>query len=162
MKTKRAVMAAVWILACCGADAAAQGLTPVGSYANVRTSNATGEPHCYGYSIELWTLDGGPSIGLLDRHDGLCGDPPCEVLTDVSLDRKSGVFVFAAFGVRFVGRLTSKTVEGTFGNERLRLQRERDYLTNSPRDRSVDAWCAFWRTVPRCTGVAELCRTLAR
>jgi hypothetical protein len=33
---------------------AAQDFTPLGAFDNVRVSSATGEGHCYGYSLELW------------------------------------------------------------------------------------------------------------
>jgi hypothetical protein len=43
---------------------------PIGSFDNVRSSRGE-EPHCYGYSLELWRHNG-RIIGLLDHHQGLC------------------------------------------------------------------------------------------
>ena len=135
-----------------------QDLTGLGSFANVRAS-ATEEPHCYGWSLRLWRY-GDRVIGLLDRHNGLCGDPPCQTLADVSHDAKTGRLSFSAFDMPFIGTLRGNAVAGTLGSERLRLKRTDDRM-DAAWDRTVDAWCDFWRGVPRCRGVAALCTSLA-
>jgi len=140
---------------------AAQDFTPLGAFDNVRVSSATGEAHCYGYSLELWRHRG-TIIGLLDRHNGLCGDPPCEALANVSHDPRSGRLDFSALSVTFVGTLRRDDVVGTLDGKRIRLVRDKDQPPiDSDRDESLDAWCDFWRGVRRCRGVDDLCRSLS-
>jgi hypothetical protein len=139
-------------------SAAGQDLTPVGAFDNVRESVATG--HCYGYSLKLWRYRG-QILGLLNRHNGLCGDPPCESLVNVSHDTRTGRLSFSALGVMFAGTLRRDDVIGTIEGKRVRLTREKEDpgRMHSPHDKSLDAWCHFWRDVPRCRGVDRLCST---
>jgi hypothetical protein len=139
------------------ASPSAQEFTPIGSFDNVQQSTSE-EPHWYGWSLELWRYKD-RVLGLLDHHEGLCGDPPCRALTDVSHDSKSGRLTFSAFEIRFMGTLTRNEVVGTLGTERLHLKRNND-RTDARSDRRLDEWCEFWRGVPRCKGVAELCRAV--
>ena len=135
--------------------APAEDFAAVGSFRNVRASSSE-DPHCYGWSLELWRYNG-KLLGLLDRHYGLCGDPPCEVVSEVSHDPKTGRLSFSAFGSRFVGTLKRNEVAGKLGDESLRLKRSRD---DASWLKTLDAWCRFWSGVPRCKGVAEACRSL--
>ena len=137
------------------ASASAQDFTAVASFDNVRGSSSG---HCYGWSLALWRYKG-RLLGLLDRHQGLCGDPPCRTLADVSHDAKTGRLTFSAFGMPFNGTLRRNEVIGKLGDERLRLKRRTDRM-DARSDQTLDAWCDFWRTVPRCKGVAELCSSL--
>jgi hypothetical protein len=139
------------------ASASAQEFSPVGSFDNVRESTGD-EPHCYGWSLALWQYKD-RVFGLLDHHEGLCGDPPCHALTDVSHDPKSGRLSFSAFDKRFMGTLTREEVAGTLGSERLHLKRN-DNQMDARWDKQLDAWCDFWQGVPRCKGVAKLCRSV--
>jgi hypothetical protein len=134
----------------------------VGSFADVKSS--TGE-HCRGYSLNLWRSDG-RVIGLLDVHAGLCGDPPCGVIEDVSLDSRTGRLAFTSSigGVRwtFAGRLMKDAVTGALNGQRVRLNRDRDeknWVDFKP-NLSLGAWCEFWSGVRRCGGVRELCSSL--
>ena len=129
-------------------------LAPVGSFGNVRQGQ-DGE-HCYGYSLELWRHNG-KLIGLLDHHQGLCGDPPCEALRNVSYDARSGRLSFSALDVNFTGTLRRDDVAGTIGRDRLRLSRHRDHPIDAKSDESFAAWCTFWSSVSRCKGVREVC-----
>src|SRR3954469_22041431 len=129
----------------------------VGSFHNVRSS--TGE-HCYGYSLELWRHNG-RLIGLFDHHAGLCGDPPCEALQDISYDPQSGRLSFSALNERFSGMLRRDDVVGTIGTSRGRVA-DSDVPMDGKQDKSFADWCAFWRTVHRCKGVDELCAADAR
>ncbi|HJR60904.1 MAG TPA: hypothetical protein VJ813_15950 [Vicinamibacterales bacterium] len=138
-------------------SAPTQDFTVVGSFDNVRQSSSE-DPHCYGWSLELWRYQG-RVLGLLDRHQALCGDPPCQALTDVSHDPKTGRLTFSAFGMRFTGTLSRNEVTGRLGDERLNLKRKEDFV-DARSNRSLDAWCDFWRGVSRCKGVAELCTAL--
>ena len=148
-----------WALALMVHSAAAgQDFTAVGFFDNVRESRGE-EPHCYGYSLELWRYKG-QILGLLDRHNGLCGDPPCEALANVSHDPGTGRISFSALGIAFVGTLRRDDVIGTIDGKRVRLKRDRQDLLDSTRDNSLDAWCRFWRGVPRCSGVDGLCSSL--
>ena len=128
-------------------------IVPVGSFANVQSRD--GE-HCYGYSLELWRHNG-KLIGLLDHHQGLCGDPPCEALRNVSYDARSGRLSFSALDVNFTGTLRRDDVVGTIGGDRVRLARDRDDPTDAKWDKSLAAWCTFWSSVSRCTGVRQVC-----
>jgi hypothetical protein len=131
--------------------------TPVGSFANVRSS--TGE-HCYGYSLELWRHNG-RIIGLFDHHQGLCGDPPCEALQDVSYDRGSGHLTFSALDSTFAGNLRKDDVVGTIDGMRVRLAKG-DFPMDGKSDKSFEEWCAFWRGVHRCKGVDQVCAAAAQ
>jgi hypothetical protein len=151
----------VTLLAVCAmrlsAPASTQQFTPIGSFDNVRVSTSH-DPHCYGWSLTLWQY-GGRVVGLLDQHQGLCGDPMCRALTDVSHDPKSGRLGFSAFERRFTGRLTMNGVTGTLGAEHLHLKRNHDRM-DAKWDWDIHAWCEFWRTVPRCQGVADFCSSV--
>jgi len=138
--------------------AVAQRVESIGSFDNVRVSTATGEPHCYGYSLHLWQ-SGSHVFGLLDRHEGLCGDPPCEAVTSVTHDARTGSLTFSAFGMRFDGTLRRGNVRGTLGTERLRLERKQAAM-DAASDKTIDAWCDFWRDVPRCKGVGPVCSAI--
>src|SRR6266542_2945556 len=121
----------------------ADDLSPIGSFHNVRQSRGE-EPHCYGYSLELWRHNG-RVIGLLDRHAGLCGDPPCEAVRDVSYDPRTGGLTFTALEERFAGTLRRDDVIGTIGATRVRLVRDRDDPMDAKWDKGFAEWCAFWR-----------------
>lgn len=131
----------------------------IGSFTDVRSTDE-GE-HCGGYSLTLWQ-SGTAVIGLLDVHEGLCGDPPCGVLQDARLDRTTGELQFwASVGgtrMQFVGRLTGDAVAGTLNGERVRLAKS-SYAPGASfaPDQSLEGWCAFWVTVGRCDGVREFC-----
>jgi hypothetical protein len=73
--------------------------------------SSTGE-HCYGYSLRLWRHNG-RILGLFNHHEGFCGDPPCEVLQDVSYDGRTGHLSFAALNEKFIGTLRRDDVVGT-------------------------------------------------
>jgi hypothetical protein len=139
-------------------SARAQDFTAIGSFDNVRASRSE-DPHCYGYSLELWRYQG-RILGLMDRHAGLCGDPPCEVLADVSHDPRTGRLSFSALGVAFVGLLRRDDVIGTIDGKRVRLARNKEDAGDSAWDTSLDAWCQMWRGVSRCRGVDALCSAL--
>jgi hypothetical protein len=124
----------------------------IGSFHNVRSS--TGE-HCYGYSLELWRHNG-RIVGLFDHHQGLCGDPPCEALHDVSYDRGTGHLSFSALDEKFTGTLRREDVIGTIGATRVRLARGHDVMAA----KSFADWCEFWRGVHRCRGVDEVCASV--
>lgn len=134
-----------------------QPLTPLGSFSDVRSSD--GE-HCTGYSLALWQ-SGSRVFGLLDVHQGLCGDPPCGVLQDVSLDPRTGRLRFWTSidtRRRFDGMLVGDVVTGTLGTHAVRLTRDRDRTATAfEPDQSLPAWCAFWSKIERCGGVAAFC-----
>ena len=135
--------------------AAAQELTLLGSFDNVRSSSSE-EPHCYGYSMTLWA-DGSGLLGLFDVHEGLCGDPPCATLQNISFERRTGRLSFSATigsKLEFSGTLRRDDVIGRLNGKRIRLARRRDH-PHTPT--SLVEWCAFWRSVPRCAGVADFC-----
>jgi hypothetical protein len=133
----------------------AEDFRSIGSFANVRASRSE-DPHCYGYSLELWRHDG-QIVGLLDHHNGLCGDPPCEALRDVTHDRRTGRLTFSALDQKFVGTLRRDDVVGTLNGDRVRLARDRDWPMDGKADESFANWCEFWRGVRRCRGVDQVC-----
>ncbi len=135
----------------------AEEFVAIGSFHNVRSS--TGE-HCSGYSLELWRHNG-RIIGLLDRHAGLCGDPPCEALRDVWYDSRRGRLSFTALGEKFTGTLRRDDLVGTIGTARVRLMRNRDSPMDGKWDKNFTDWCAFWRGVHRCRGVDDVCAASA-
>lgn len=128
------------------------------------TSGDGGE-HCAGYGLGLWRHDD-RLLGLFDVHQGLCGDPPCAVLREAALDPATGRLTFAAV-VRdeqfaFHGQLSHAGVVGLLNGAPVRLAPDasgthQDFVP----DRSFAAWCGFWQTVHRCTGVRELCGAAA-
>ena len=132
----------------------------LGSFHNV-SSKDSGE-HCAGYSVGLWRYRD-RVLGLLDVHEGLCGDPPCGVIKDASLDSRTGRLRFwssiTGQKIQFQGTLTREVIDGAFNGERARLARVQDRMYFEP-DRSILAWCKFWSSVPRCSGVRELCESI--
>ncbi len=145
---------AVGVLLLVGSTAPAQ-FRPIGSFDNVRQSTGE-ESHCYGYSLELWRHNRS-IVGLLDRHEGLCGDPPCEALRDVTHDPGTGRLTFSALDQKFTGTLRRDDVVGTLNSARVRLARDRNFPLDS--DQGFSEWCEFWRGVRRCRGVDEVCRS---
>jgi hypothetical protein len=127
----------------------------IGSFHNVRASRSE-DPHCYGFSLDLWRRDGA-IVGLLDHHQGLCGDPPCEALRDVTYDRGTGRLSFSALDQTFAGTLRRDDVVGTLNGARVRLARSSDARMDLNSDRDFGEWCAFWRGVHRCRGVDRVC-----
>jgi len=158
----RALVVAALMFVGATAIVRAQDFRQIGSFDNVRASQSE-DPHCYGHSLTLWA-HGNRVIGLLDVHGGLCGDPPCTVLSDVSFQRGTGRLSFSAVidtQLRFEGTLRRDDVLGRLNGTRVRLERERDVITLES-DRSLAAWCRFWTAVGRCRGVRELCATLGQ
>ncbi len=53
-------------------------------------------------------------------------------------------------------------IDGVFNGERARLARDRNRMgSNFEPNRSFLAWCKFWGSVPRCSGVRELCDSIS-
>lgn len=156
----RPVLLALVLLMHAGATRA-EPLRYVGRFHDVASTD--GGEHCAGYSLGLWTYRD-RVLGLLDVHAGLCGDPPCGAIEDARLDSRTGRLTFRSTvdgrPIHFQGTLTRETIDGAFDGVRARLAREGDAVGSSfGPDRDVSAWCAFWSTVPRCSGVGELCES---
>ena len=133
----------------------------VGNYRNV--SSKDGGEHCAGYSLGLWKYRE-QIFGLLDVHAGLCGDPPCGVIKDARLNSKTGRLEFwssiSGERIQFEGTVTRNTVDGVFNRERSRLIRDPDSMSASfEPNRNILAWCKFWSSIPRCSGVQEFCQS---
>jgi hypothetical protein len=146
----------------CGQAVAAAGdeIALVGRFDNVASSDQ-GE-HCSGYSLDLWESRGRP-FGLLHHHSGLCGDPPCSVIENAALDDKTGRLTFNS-AIRsqkfeFAGFVQGKRVVGKLNGREVQLDREPPVEGFDP-DSKLAAWCSFWQSVPRCTGVKKLCGEL--
>lgn len=155
----RIIAAAAFLLI--SSTAWSQEFKSLGSFNNVRSSD--GGEHCRGYSLALW--QSGPRLlGLLDVHQGLCGDPPCGVLRDASLDPKTGRLRFWSptdTRLEFAGRLSGDVVSGTLNGEPVRLTRDRNGPDSTFKaNQSLANWCGFWSGVGRCRGVRELCASL--
>ncbi|MDX1430167.1 MAG: hypothetical protein R3282_07765 [Rhodothermales bacterium] len=139
----------------------AQPITKLGAFSGV-TSKDDGE-HCSGYSMALWSLNG-RAFGLIDFHAGLCGDPPCSAIDEVEYDPDAGTLHLRAAipdTASFEGVADATGLRGRLGQEYVELARLEELRQGSfPPDTSLTAWCAFWKAVPRCTGVADLCKSL--
>jgi hypothetical protein len=145
------------ILVLAASAAAGQDLKSLGSFDNVRVTKSG---HCYGYSLELWQ-HGKQIMGLLDAHEGLCGDPPCGVLREVTFDRGTGRLHFrstAGSEYHFEGLLRRDDVFGRLNDQRVRLGRNRNWKDMAS-DRGLTDWCKFWTSVTRCGGVREFCES---
>ena len=158
----RSVLIATFFLLQAVAATSDQDLQHVGDFHNV-SSNDGGE-HCAGYSLGLWKY-GDHLLGLLDVHQGLCGDPPCAVIRDVKLDSRTGRLEFWSSindqKIQFEGTMTAGTIDGAFNGERARLGPDRDRMISGfEPNRSIVAWCKFWSSVQRCSGVQEMCRSI--
>lgn len=138
-------------------SAVGQEVRHVGEFHNVSSSDKGA--HCSGYSLSLWEHKQSV-FGLFDVHEGLCGDPPCGVIRDVDFDAKSGVLSFRAlvqgenFG--FNGKLQPHVVVGKLNGKPIRLTKEPE-ASSLDSDKSLPAWCEFWKSVPRCEGVKDMC-----
>ena len=146
-------------------DAAETSIRPVvyvGTYEKVESID--GE-HCSGYSIDLWKHNN-VLFGLLHHHRGLCGDPPCGVLTDIQHSSESGSIRFKAetreSKLDFSGSLKDDLLKGTLtkrwsgtdidSKETVRLPKHRQaYLAN--RFDSLEKWHEVYDSIPRCRGV---------
>lgn len=119
--------------------------------------------HCGGYSLDLWESKTRP-FALLHHHSGLCGDPPCSVTKNTTLDRKTGRLTFTSVirseKVRFVGFVQAERVVGKLNDRAVQLNRKAPAAGGFEPDTKFEAWCSFWQSVPRCTGVRELCAEL--
>jgi hypothetical protein len=87
------------------------------------------------------------------------------VISDARLDSKTGRLQFSSTldgqKIRFEGTVTREAIDGMFNGQRVRLARVRDRRSSDfPPNRSILAWCKFWSSVPRCTGVRALCESL--
>jgi len=144
-----------------GPSSMAGQLEVIGRFNDV--SSADGGEHCSGYSLDLWD-ENGRLLGLLHHHSGLCGDPPCAVIESASLDRTTGRLRFKAAikseKLAFSGTLRREHVSGKLNGRSLRMMREPLDASASEWDKNLPAWCSFWESVPRCTGVKELCNSL--
>src|SRR5687767_8033276 len=141
----RYLLFTVTALTLLGSEASAQGLTRVGSFDNVRATSSE-EPHCYGQSLTLWEHRG-RILGLLDVHEGLCGDAPCGALQNVSFQRGTGRLTFSSSvgtSFDFVGTVRRDDILGKLNGRRVRLERDRDGSGNLESDRSLASWCQFW------------------
>jgi len=137
-----------------------QDLEHLGSFNNV-SSNDGGE-HCAGYSLGLWKYRG-EVLGLLDVHSGLCGDPPCAVIDDASLNAGTGRLRFGSAvdgrKIRFDGTMGRGAIDGRINGKRVHLSKDAPAPEFDP-NRSLAAWCRFWGAVPRCAGVREKCEAM--
>lgn len=137
----------------------AQEIEHLGSFQNV-VSGDEGE-HCAGYSLAIWTHRK-RMFGLLDVHAGLCGDPPCGVITEFRHDPVKDIFSFTASirnqAYRFKGHIKSGMVSGTINGKNVRLSRERE-TGGMQSDKEMHAWCEFWQKIPRCEGVKAMCES---
>jgi hypothetical protein len=138
----------------------------IGSYAKVESS-AGG--HCHGYGVDLWKRND-QLFGLLHYATGLCGDPPCGVLKEVSYDAKTGGFKFsvatAIASFKFTGRLTQELLSGSLQrqhpgpasleNDNIVLPRERTPLEDEYHNRihSLAEWHEQYDSIGRCLGVS--------
>jgi len=152
-------------LVACGVSAQRAPAEPfalVGRFDNV--SSGTGE-HCEGYSLDLWR-SGAAMLGLLSRHEGLCGDPPCAAVQVRNFDVHTGRLSFRAVVVGqtidFTGSVQGDAVAGRLNGDPVRLNRQSPGTGVFAPDTSVAEWCSFWQAVPRCKGVKEICHTLGR
>lgn len=160
----KAGLIAVVALVACGVSAhqtATEPLERLGRFDNVYSR--TGE-HCEGFSLDLWR-SGTRLVGLLSRHQGLCGDPPCAAVEVRHSDSRTGRLRFRAViwdePISFSGFVQRGAVVGKLNGTSVRLNLEPPYAGVFATE-SVAEWCTFWQTVPRCTGVKELCQTLGR
>ena len=146
------------------ADRSISRIVYLGTYEQVES--ATGE-HCSGYSIDLWKRNN-VLFGLLHHHRGLCGDPPCGVLTDIRHNSETGVIRFKASTLEedfhFSGSLQNNLLTGTLtkhfpgtdidSNETVRLPKHRKrYLADELN--SLEKWHNLYDPVARCQGVKE-------
>ncbi len=151
-----------WLAASCDAAGAPDpAFAYVGTYEKVES--ATGE-HCSGYSVDLWK-DSNVLFGLLHHHRGLCGDPPCGVLTDVRHDSESGRLRFNADTAEtifsFEGSLRNESLKGTLTSRWSSTDRNSKEAVQLPKQREVHAgrigslaeWHEVYDSIKRCRGV---------
>jgi len=129
------------------------GFKHIGSFDNVKSE--TGE-HCSGYSVSLWSM-GDSIIGLLDYHAGLCGDPPCSVVIG-EIDKNNITFTTTQpiydIDYKYKGEIEQNKLIGKI-NDTMITMKSYDYAVSHD---SLENWCSFWSTVPRCVGVKEFCK----
>jgi hypothetical protein len=139
----------------------AQDIEYLGMFSNV--SSRDGD-HCEGDSLKLWRYRD-RLFGLFDRHAGLCGDQPCAVIQDATLDPRTRRLRFWVSmneeKIRFDGRITGRRLEGRFNGSRTHLAMSQDEAdANFEPNRNIPAWCEFWGSIRRCAGVRQMCDSL--
>jgi hypothetical protein len=144
------------------AETPARSIEYIGTYEKVES--ATGE-HCSGYRIDLWRHEG-KLFGLLHHHRGLCGDPPCGVLTAIQHDSRNGAFSFEAntgeSEFYFSGKHGLDSLTGTLAErlpktdnvlkETIQLPKKQDRYLAAQID-SLEKWHRLYDSVARCRGV---------
>ena len=161
MHISRLLIVFWWAASCYAAGTPAPAFVYVGTYEKVES--ATGE-HCSGYSVDLWK-DSDVLFGLLHHHRGLCGDPPCGVLTDIRHDSESGRLRFNADTAEtifsFEGSLRNESLKGTltrrwpgadrYSKEAIQLPKHRE--VQAKRFGSLAEWHKVYDSIQRCRGV---------
>jgi len=140
----------------------AQDIRPLGFFENVHSSD--GGEHCYGYSLQLWKYRD-RLLGLLDIHQGLCGDPPCGVLQDAFLNVETGRLTFRSQIIGeawdFAGTLKLDSVVGTLNGRSVHLAQDHNWAgSDAKSSHNLSSWCDFWSAIKRCNGVRALCESL--
>ena len=139
-----------------------QDIKPIGFFENVHSSD--GGEHCYGYSLQMWIYRD-QLLGLLDIHQGLCGDPPCGVLQDTFLDVETGRLTFRSQineeAWDFEGTLKLDSVVGTLNGRSVHLVQDHKWAgSDAKSSHNLSSWCDFWSAIRRCSGVRALCESL--
>ena len=144
-----------------------QSVIRVGYYEKLESTTSG---HCHGYSIYLWKYKD-TLFGLLHRHQGLCGDPPCGVLDEIKLNPANKRISFkvdmAETRYSFSGTLDKELLTGTITEqgqasplareEFVRLQRQKDDGLEAQFD-SLEAWHRTYDPITRCQGVRTYMR----
>ncbi len=144
------------------AETSSRRVVYVGTYEKVESIDGH---HCSGYSIDLWKHND-VLFGLLHHHRGLCGDPPCGVLTDIQHSSESRSIRFQAETLEakfhFSGSLKDDLLTGTLAKrwsgtdidskETVRLPRHPQVYLADKFD-SLEKWHEFYDPIQRCRGV---------
>ncbi len=153
-------------LTCHGAATAQEKeLKRFGFYSN-ETSSA-GE-HSDGYTLRLW-IRHGSLFGLLKQHEGLIGDGPEGLLSDIKYDKKTGKIAFNArvyycinsnginWNIHFEGHITNKKVVGLLSSDAPSAEKRQVVLSRCCEDAPLfkdygtyETWKSDWLDLPPC------------
>lgn len=134
----------------------------IGQFSDVE-SDDEGE-HCLGTSIELWKISDSNLIGMIDIHEGLCGDPPCSFIKGKITNNRLEVSATDSIWdelYSFKGQIKKGHLKGILNSKPIDLKIEKDGHSRNW-DKDITSWCERWSKVHRCKGIMEYCKDLPK
>ena len=134
----------------------------LGEFSNVDYEDDS--EHCLGTSTTIWRIDSINLVGVIDIHEGLCGDPPCSFIRgkieNNQLEFTATDSIWGEY-YSFSGVIENDSLIGKLNLISVNLKKEKDDIPGDW-DMSLSNWCKMWSKVHRCNGVKKFCRDLPK